>query len=346
MKVAVIVPSLKKVGPVTVALDIVSGLLDRVEFTVFYVKKNYGVDFPCQAKPLTWLNFFELYKFDVIHSHMLRPDLIVAALPFFKGKKVSTIHNMVEDDIFYTHGKFISSIIAPIWVAVWKKFYRLAVLTEVAKRYYIDLGLVEEKICVVNNGVQLSNNIGDITEKDEIQINEFKKGRKILGSVCLFNHRKGLDQVIRALPMLRDFCFLVIGDGPIRRELEELASSLGVRERLLILGFRDNAKKFIEYFDVYVMPSRSEGFGLAMIEAVAFKKPVVCSNIGVFSSIFSDDEVSFFELESTESLEKAVLNALINADRFAENAYLKYSRCYTAKIMSNKYYKIYQLGGV
>lgn len=102
MNVAIVVPSLEVVGPVKVAFDIASSLYKEIDMTVYYLKKSSGLHFPCQTKKLTWRNFFELYRFDVLHSHMLRPDILIAALPFFKGKKFLQFTIWFER-IFITH---------------------------------------------------------------------------------------------------------------------------------------------------------------------------------------------------------------------------------------------------
>ncbi|MFM7967755.1 glycosyltransferase family 4 protein [Aeromonas sp. A-5] len=346
MKVAIVLPSLKNVGPVKVAFDLVSSLSSEIDFTVFYIKESSGFVFPCITKKLTWQNILSLYKFDVIHSHMLRPDFITAVLPFYRGKKITTIHNMVKEDVFFTHGKFISSLISPTWMNIWKRFDRLVVLTDVARNYYLNLGLLNHKLHVINNGVAISKVPVCIPKEDRKLIYDFSKGKKILGSVCLFNHRKGLDQIIRALPILKDFCFVVVGDGPIKNELSELAESLGVSDRFLIIGFRENAKKYIDLFDIYMMPSRSEGFGLAMVEAVSVKKAVVCSNIDVFKSMFSENEVSYFNLEDISSLVTAIFNAVEHSDTYSNNAYSRCLQFYTTDIMAKKYFDVYSLKGV
>ncbi|MFQ2414362.1 glycosyltransferase family 4 protein [Aeromonas caviae] len=345
MKVAIIIPSLKNVGPVKVAFDLVSSLFREIDFTVFYIKESSGFEFPCNTQKLTWRNILSLYDYDVIHSHMLRPDFITAALPFFRGKKITTIHNMVEEDVFFTHGRLISYIVSPIWITIWKRFDRLVVLTDVARNYYFNFGLLNNKLHVINNGVATSIVPVDIPNEDQNIIDDFSNEKKILGSVCLFNHRKGLDQVIRTLPILKDFCFVVIGDGPIKDELNELAESLGVSDRFLMIGFREYAKKYIELFDIYMMPSRSEGFGLAMVEAISVKKPVVCSNIDVFKSMFSENEVSYFNLEDTSSLISAIYNAVEHSDTYSNNAYSKFLQCYTTDIMAKKYFEVYSLKG-
>ena len=78
------------------------------------------------------------------------------------------------------------------------------------------------------------------------------------------------------------------------------------------------------------MPSRSEGFGLALIEAVQQKIPVICSDIDVFKELFTDDEVTFFKLEDHGSLSEAVKTAIETGLKKTENAYERYPKNYTA----------------
>jgi glycosyltransferase involved in cell wall biosynthesis len=89
------------------------------------------------------------------------------------------------------------------------------------------------------------------------------------------------------------------------------------------------------------MPSRSEGFGLALVEAVQQKVPVVCSDLAVFSELFSSEEVTFFKLDNQYSLQEAVKEALINGSEKTGLAYSRYQNSYTDKIMAENYLKLY-----
>ena len=89
------------------------------------------------------------------------------------------------------------------------------------------------------------------------------------------------------------------------------------------------------------MPSRSEGFGLALIEAVQQKVAVICSDIAVFRELFSSDEVTFFRLEDRNSLIEALSEALKTGKNKTESAYVRYLNNYTDVLMANRYYEIY-----
>lgn len=343
MKLAIILPSLRNVGPVRVAYDIVYGLSDRagIEVTVFYMQDIVELKFPCEVRKLGLFNVFDLYSFDLIHSHMIKPDFISGFLPFFKGKKISTLHNIVESDLFYSHGAFLSKIISRFWLLLWKRMDESVVLSNVAKTYYSDFGINSNKIKVIYNGVQ--EKISDTPlDKDVLQRIELLKDKyTILGTICLFNHRKGLEQVINALPYLKNCAFVIIGDGPVKAELQQLAQKLGVESRLVFLGFLHNASSYLSTFDMYMMPSREEGFALSLLDAVVAEVPTVCSNIPVFKESFESDEVSFFQLDDTESLVKAVTLLDVNPHVFSQKAKLRFDNNYTQALMADNYLKLF-----
>ena len=88
------------------------------------------------------------------------------------------------------------------------------------------------------------------------------------------------------------------------------------------------------------MPSRSEGFPLALLEAVAMRRNVVCSDIPVLKEIFTDEEVTFFELENVPSLVRAIKTAL-GCDK-SERAYARYIRDYSPARFAENYLRVYR----
>ena len=152
---------------------------------------------------------------------------------------------------------------------------------------------------------------------------------------------KGLDQIIRILPECRNFALVVIGDGPACVELKNLAIELGVSERCVFLGYRANAQSYLSHFDIYVMPSRSEGLPLALLEAAGNGLPVLCSDIEVFKEIFSADEVSFFQLENSEDLIRALKFSIENKSMLSSNILKKYRENFTGKVMAASYLELF-----
>jgi phosphatidyl-myo-inositol dimannoside synthase len=109
---------------------------------------------------------------------------------------------------------------------------------------------------------------------------------------------KGVDTVIRAMPrLLKSFpnlYYVVIGDGDGRPAIEKLAAECGVAARVLFPGSRSGSlRSCYEAADVFVMPSRQEGFGIVYLEAMAAARPVVGAACGGSTEVVADGETGF-----------------------------------------------------
>jgi glycosyltransferase involved in cell wall biosynthesis len=95
---------------------------------------------------------------------------------------------------------------------------------------------------------------------------------------------RGVEDFIRAAALVKtkhpDVRFTIVGDGPLRGSLEMLAGVMGVSESTEFLGFRPDAADLVAGFDVFVFTPLREVLGLALVEALARKVPVVASNVG------------------------------------------------------------------
>lgn len=102
--------------------------------------------------------------------------------------------------------------------------------------------------------------------------------------------RKGIDQLIRMMPELEAAHLLIIGDGPLRAELETLANTLGVARRVGFEGFVNENRKhaLMMAADLYVSTSQHEGFGLVFLEGMAAGLPVVCYDFGGQTDFLED----------------------------------------------------------
>jgi glycosyltransferase involved in cell wall biosynthesis len=112
--------------------------------------------------------------------------------------------------------------------------------------------------------------------------------------------KNGIDTLIRAMPMLvRDFPSIecrVIGDGPLRQNLERLAADLGVAESVRFFGSlrHEETARHLWESDVFVRPSRSEGLGNAFLEALAAGVPVVGTRVGGIPDFLLEGKTGLF----------------------------------------------------
>ena len=105
---------------------------------------------------------------------------------------------------------------------------------------------------------------------------------------------KGVDVLVEAAAKVLagglDAHFVVAGEGPLRPRLEARASKLGVKDRMIFLGFRDDVEELTAACDVAALPSRYEPFGMPAAEAGACSKPVVASRVGGLKEVVVDGE--------------------------------------------------------
>ena len=112
----------------------------------------------------------------------------------------------------------------------------------------------------------------------------------VIGSLGRLVPQKSFDVLVRALPSLPRVTAVLVGDGPERVALESLASELGVADRLVVTGWSNNARAYLPTFDVFVLPSRLEGFPLAIVEAMLAALAVVASDVGSVAEAVHEGE--------------------------------------------------------
>ena len=307
MQIAVVVPSLTRSATITVALNIAAGLIAAGRgVDVFYFDDNVEQTVPvgCQAFRIGFFQKIDFRKYDVIHSHNLRPDLYVAInRSHIRGVCISTIHNYVREELENYHGKFASLVFTQVWKAAWNRFDRLVCLTKSGAEYYRDL-LPAMEVSYVYNGVSI---IEESTIQADVEVvaaaNYLKnKGLFVLGTYCNQIKRKGLDQIIRLLYETPHVAAIIIGDGPENQFLRSLAKELDVEDRCLFFPYLPRAYIYNKFFGAYIIPSRSEGFGIALVEAALCNVNIMCSDITAFREMFDESEVSFFKLDDTEGM--------------------------------------------
>ncbi|HEV7137579.1 MAG TPA: glycosyltransferase family 4 protein [Steroidobacteraceae bacterium] len=151
-----------------------------------------------------------------------------------------------------------------------------------------------ERVRVARNGVPLealrSAGAGARSAvRSELGI---EPGRPVLAIIGRMHPVKGHRALLSMLPVIVRSCprtlLLVIGDGPERGPCEQLAQSLGVSPHVRFLGRRADVPRLLSAIDLVLMPSQSEGLGLAAIEALAAARPVIAFAAGGLPEVVAD----------------------------------------------------------
>jgi glycosyltransferase involved in cell wall biosynthesis len=211
------------------------------------------------------------------------------------------------------------------------------------------LGMVQEKIHIIPNGI-------DISTFEKVHPNDTLSPRKSHGLdnkfVVLYvgeiTERKGIKYLIGAMAEIRnqisskDIALVIIGTGPILKNMQDLVKKLDLEDYISFKG-RVSFFELVEFYqtsDVYVLPSLSEGMPTAILEALFFNLPVITTDIPALKASFSDFVV-FVSPESAEEIAEQILKLMVNHTIKSDSrSYVELN--YSWKILAKKYENIYQ----
>ena len=343
MKVAFVVPSLAPLGPVIVVRNLVERMVAHGhECMVFYfdVREN-AMTFACETRRISFWKRMDFSGFDWVHAHCFRPMVYAARV---KGvKKLTTIHSYLFTEYKYSLGRFLGWLFGRFTMAVAASYDRVAVLSEDAKRHY-SKWIPEEKLRVCYNGVDVSREPSETMKaslaQDWQRVEEFKGDSILIGCICELVKIKNLDVMLQAMAQLPlEYKLLLIGSGADEQSLQEQAVRLGINDRVLFLGYRDEAHRLLPLVDIYAMTSRSEGFCLALTEAAMYGKRIVCADIPGMREKYTDTEVTYYDVCSEKELFEAILY-VENDEEKAVKAQVKAEKEFTAAKMCERYLRV------
>jgi glycosyltransferase involved in cell wall biosynthesis len=144
-------------------------------------------------------------------------------------------------------------------------------------------------------------------------------GRPVVGVVGRLVPEKGVDVFLRAAALVSavvpQAAFLVVGDGPLRPDLEHRAAVLGLADTVTFTGYRSDAARLVAGLDVLTVPSRSDGSPLVVCEAMAAGVPVVASRVGGLPDLVEDGGSGLLVRPGeAEDLARALVSLLLDPE--------------------------------
>jgi glycosyltransferase involved in cell wall biosynthesis len=204
--------------------------------------------------------------------------------------------------------------------------YMLACSHGVAKSL-IRTGITKKKVKVIHNCIEVPENLDSIS--GEVVRNKYPfNGKVVLGlSTWFHKERKGFDILYKAFSQLDEkFALLIVGiPERMQEEVNLYAESFGIdKNRIFMPGYVDNIWEYYKAMDIFLLPSRSEGFSLALLEAAAAKLPIVASNIPGNDEFIEDGKNGLlFDIEKPNQLTEKIIQLAEDKSlpkRLADNA--------------------------
>jgi glycosyltransferase involved in cell wall biosynthesis len=260
---------------------------------------------------------------DILHTHRYKENVVAGILKEKCGVKylVQTVHGL--DEPF----KGIKRLKSKLYSGLNKHFSRryfdivLTVSYDIASR--LSSTITSDKLVTIHNGIDIAR-IQTFRPNAEIKsILGMSENHPIIGSVGRMVPIKGYDIFLKGAKMILlsepRARFLLVGDGPLRPQLEKMAEKMGIENEVKFLGFRDDVLDVMNCFDIFVLSSYYEGIPMALLEAMALGKAVVATRTGGICEII-ENQVSglLAEKGEPESLACACLK-ILNDPRLMKN---------------------------
>jgi glycosyltransferase involved in cell wall biosynthesis len=204
-----------------------------------------------------------------------------------------------------------------------------------------------EKITVIDNGIDFDS---FLSARPSADLENVKAGRLAIGLVGRLTEQKGHAYLFKAMKEILAICpqlvVLVIGDGPLKEELEALAEQLGIAANVIFVGKRSDMASVYAALDIVAMPSLYEGMPIVLLEALAAKRAVVVTRVGAVPEIVRNETMGLLiEPADTMALRNAIQRLIADAGlrrSLGENGYAFAREHFSAASMAGKYRRVYE----
>lgn len=229
------------------------------------------------------------YSPDVIHSHMVHANILARLVRILVPikKLISTAHNSNEGGKFRMLAYRFTHNLADITTNV---------SNEAVKAFESKKAVPFNEMTAIYNGINLDRFFYDSKARREIEKElNISSDNKIILAVGRFNEQKDYPNLLTAIHLLKkecefDFKLIIVGNGELRALIKETIDELELKDNTILLGRRDDIPKLMSAANLFVLPSKYEGFGLVVAEAMACECLVVATDCGGVAEVLNNSE--------------------------------------------------------
>ncbi len=290
----------------------------------------------------------EKYKLDILHVHYAIPHAYAA----YMSKQMLSQKGITIPIVTTLHGTDITLVGShPFYkTAVEFSINNSDIVTAVSESLRTDtlrLFTIYNKIRVIYNFIDFEH-LKTWDDEDCLRQSLAKDEERVITHVSNFRPVKRVTDVINIFEKIQKKVkskLLMVGDGPDREKAEIYAKELGIKDKILFLGKSDEVRKILCLSDLFLLPSETESFGLAALEAMAARNPVISSNTGGLPEVNLQGKTGFLcDVGDTDTMAEKAIYLLEDEDRlneFKDNAYA-YSQKFSIDNILPKYEQVYR----
>jgi len=261
---------------------------------------------------------------DIVHTHLVHADLygLIAAWQAGVSHAISSRHN---DDAFRRH-----LIFKLINRALMTRTDRIITISHALADFAHTVeGIPVDKVTTIHYGYPPYDYPTDAPQQARAGLG--LDDEPVIGFFGRLVHQKGVDVLLSAFRQVRDrhpeARLLIVGDGPLRADLEAQAARLTLNEGVEFTGWVYDAHRMMPACDIIVMPSRWEGFGLVTLEAMGYKRPLIVSQISALPEIVVHEQTGLhIPPDDPNTLAMALLSLLDDPARAHQMGEAGYQR--------------------
>jgi glycosyltransferase involved in cell wall biosynthesis len=258
-----------------------------------------------------------------VHAHLPQSELL-AAIVVRDKYFVFSRHNA---EPFWPSGPRIISNLLSKYVC--KRASQGIAISNAVKSYLIKRGEIPNgyKIDVVYYGFQKDILINSVGMNLMTNLMNGHSSNYKIGTIGRLVPQKDYPTLLSAfssvLKSVPNIDLYVVGEGYLQKDLIELSKSLGIKDQVHWIGKTEYIKEFLSKIDLFILPSKYEGFGLVLLEAMVAKKPVIAANNSAIPEVLGKSYEGLFSTGDVNALAQKI-KTVINDDNFSEKLVQSY----------------------
>lgn len=295
-------------------------------------------------------NVFKQFRPDVVHTHKYKDSILASLVARYMRipHVVRVVHGMPEPFKGFRNVKMAGYTIADRLVTGWMVDKVIAVSSDIEQILIRTYGA--DRVACIHNGIDLEMVCATTPRADKRREWHIDDKAVVIGTVGRLVPVKGHVVLLEAFRILsqsyQNVILLLVGDGPLRVQLESEANRMGLDRSVIFSGHQEQSYDFINMMDFFVLPSLYEGIPMVLLEALALRRPVIATRVGGIPEVVSHgDSGVLVNPTNAGDLAKAMRSLIEDSSKsvvFGVAGRLRVESEFSARLMADRTAWLYQ----